>query len=147
MRINYPVLTDLVRTKHRGQSYGKHDYYYHLECVRNKVDDICPEHLNHEFRHLDAIALCHDLLEDTNTTYDELVYCIGKSNAEAVKLLSKNYCVPYSYEKYINLIKTNELALIVKKADTLCNLEESVKINDIKRIKKYTKQLVMLCED
>lgn len=52
-----------------------------------------------------------------------------------------------SYKDYIKRVRANDLALKVKIADTLCNLEESVKIRDMKRIKKYTKQLELLCED
>lgn len=138
---NLSEVYTFVKKAHAGQTYGTRDYMYHINNVYRRVYDLISD------VNVDAIALCHDLLEDTTVTYIELVELIGVENAEVVKLLSKNYCVPYSYEKYINLVKTNELALIVKKADTLCNLEESVKINDIKRIKKYTKQLVMLCED
>lgn len=141
MMIDLSEVYKLVKEAHTGQKYGKHDYMYHINqvysCVSDFVDDT----------DVDAIALCHDLLEDTEVTYIELVELIGVNNANSVKLLSKNYCVPYSYEKYIHLIKTDKKALIVKKADTLCNLTESVKLNDIKRIKKYTKQLEMLCED
>ena len=49
-----------------------------------------------------------------------------------------------NYEKYIQNIKDNNLACLVKIADTRANLIQSTKDGDDKRIAKYTKQLRLL---
>lgn len=49
-----------------------------------------------------------------------------------------------SRNQYIERVKQNELALKVKICDTICNLEESIKIQDAKRIIRYSEQLAKL---
>ena len=65
---------------------------------------------------------------------DELIFSID--------LLTKKE--GYNYETYISNIKENKSALIVKVADTLSNLEQSIKDCNLKFILKYNNQLKLL---
>ena len=65
---------------------------------------------------------------------DELIFSID--------LLTKKE--GYNYETYISNIKENKPALIVKVADTLSNLEQSIKDCNLKFILKYNNQLKLL---
>ena len=66
-------------------------------------------------------ALFHDLLEDTDTTEEEILRIADQSVLTAVKLLTKeNGC---DMESYINGIKANPIAFVVKCADRLHNLQ------------------------
>lgn len=126
--------------KHKGQAYGNYDYSYHLSCVVEKV-----QWLFGEDEVLASIGWLHDSQEDTDATYGEIVLLCGQVVADAV--LSVTKMKGESYKDYIKRVKSNGRGLKAKIADTLCNLEESVKIGDIKRVKKYTKQLELLCEE
>ena len=49
-----------------------------------------------------------------------------------------------SYSDYLRQIAGNEIAFKVKVADTYCNLTESIKGGDFKRVRKYSSQLEKL---
>jgi len=129
---------------HGNQKYGKMPYVYHLQQVVNKLIDwrdlgqleITDEHL--------AVAWLHDVLEDTNVSYQELSSKFDEFISDSVLDLSKNY---YSdLDNYISDIKENTIARLVKMADTMCNLEASILSGEMKRINKYSKQLALLTE-
>ena len=56
--------------------------------------------------------LFHDLLEDTDTTYEEILQLTDFEVATAVKLLTKEK--RYIMQKYIERIKQNNIARMVK---------------------------------
>lgn len=125
---------------HKGQSYGKYDYSYHLSAVAGKVDELHGEGDGT----IHATAWLHDILEDTDCEYETIGHACGWKVADAVVSVTK--IKGESYKDYIKRVRENDLGLKVKIADTLCNLEESIKINDMKRVKKYSKQIQLLCE-
>ena len=71
-------------------------------------------------------GLFHDLLEDTDTTYDEIVKISNQDIADAVVLVTKEE--NYNMSDYINRIKNNDIAHMVKLADRIHNLSEAVLI-------------------
>ena len=79
-------------------------------------------------------GLFHDLLEDTSASIEEIVSLGGKEVAEAVKLLTKE--PGYQMDEYIARIKRNHIAMAVKTADRLHNLQCAV-MADEKFKKKY----------
>lgn len=94
------------------------------------------------------VALLHDVVEDTNITFDYLSEIFPKEVIDALKLLTHNENVPYM--DYVKNIKNNDIARKVKIADlkhnsTLERLDE-VKENDIKRKEKYSEALKYLEE-
>ena len=69
------------------------------------------------------VGLFHDLIEDTETTYEEILELTNEEIADAVKLLTKEK--GYVMKEYINGIKQNRIARIVKIADRIHNLSET----------------------
>lgn len=68
-------------------------------------------------------GLFHDLIEDTDATYEEIIGFSNEEVAEAVRLVSKTE--GYVMSEYVGNIKTNEMAKMVKLADRIHNLSES----------------------
>lgn len=79
-------------------------------------------------------GLFHDLLEDTDTTYEELVHLSNDAIAEVVRLVTKEK--NYEMADYISRIEQNEMAKMVKLADRVHNLSEAHFASE-KWIKKY----------
>lgn len=135
---NYKLMDDaykLAAVRHADQFYGSHSYMYHLSMVTNSVRVIAT--------HI-AVAYLHDILEDTSCTVAELSEFFPDEVVEAVVALTK---IPgEDYYEYIARVKGNPIALHVKIHDSLCNLTESVKTQQWGRVRKYSKQLGLLCE-
>lgn len=124
---------------HAGQKYGKRDYYFVHVCA---VEDKVREMFGNCFK-LRIVALQHDNLEDSNKyTVENMVDYFGTEIADAIVAITK--FEDESRNKYIERVKQNDLALKVKICDTLCNLEAAIKIQDAKRIVRYSEQLAML---
>ncbi len=123
---------------HGKQQYGREPYFVHLQAVAEMTIQLggCDV--------AEQIAWLHDTYEDTGVSYVDLVNNFGDRIATAVLALSKMPNEPY--DTYIEIIRANALALLVKKADTLCNLTQSTLEGNHKRVMKYTKQLQLLSE-
>lgn len=133
---------ELALKKHEGQLYGEHPYMYHLYQVENIAVRMygCGTDCIDELR---AACLLHDIVEDSDTTYDEL-HALGFSYdvVMAVALVTKGDGL--KYDEYIERIKSHPLALKVKLCDTAANLMNSINACSAKRINKYSKQLQLL---
>lgn len=109
---------EFIRKKHNGQKRKQGTpYYLHPLAVCNILKD---RGFSIEYQ---IAGLFHDLLEDTNTTYDEIKEISNLDIAEAVRLVTKEQ--GYNMEDYINRIKNNNIARMVKLADRLHNLSET----------------------
>jgi (p)ppGpp synthase/HD superfamily hydrolase len=129
-------LRKLAEKAHSGQYRrdGKTPYIEHIYAVENRV-----KHLGNKYR---AVALAHDLFEDTKVSaYDLLTAGIEEDIVAAVQILTKH--PSRSYFEYLKLVKVNELAKRVKIADMLSNLADSPTDN---QIKKYAKGLDFLVD-
>lgn len=87
-----------------------------------------------------VVALLHDVLEDSCYKPQDLIEQGIPSNlVKTIMLLSKNE--HDNYDKFIEKISKNRLAVKIKKADIEDNLNllrlKSIHSNDVKRIKKY----------
>lgn len=93
-----------------------------------------------------AIAVCHDLLEDTQCTYKEIKTFVSEAVAEGVLGLT---FVPDNFdksakEKYIASFADKPIALVVVKlADRFKNIED-FKLTDPKYAKKYFEKAIPL---
>lgn len=87
-----------------------------------------------------TVALLHDVIEDSDVTVDDLL-ASGLSNevVTAVQILTKKK--GQSYQEYLEKVKTNNLARVVKLADLKHNSDlsrlKSVTNTDYERVKKY----------
>lgn len=176
-RIYLNNIIEFVKEKHINQKYGEREYIEHLHEVAKMSEYLlsngsCWEDFNIRFNMLNLIhnfddhdvykvAYLHDVLEDTNANISDLKNLgLSEQVIKAVQLLTKTD--GYIYSDYINNIKQNSLAKIVKISDTLCNLKQSFKpeiiniesSNPVKNyakkdfyfIHKYTKQLNLLTD-
>ncbi|HEQ9041516.1 TPA: HD domain-containing protein [Streptococcus pyogenes] len=94
-----------------------------------------------------AAAYLHDVIEDTSLTLSDLEeYGFSQSVLEAVDILTKKK--GQDYQSYLNLVKTNRLARVVKLADLKHNSDLSrlseVTDKDLKRYKKYQEAITYL---
>lgn len=94
-------------------------YIYHPIAVANILRD-AGYGLEYQI-----VALLHDVLEDTDTTEEELL-CFGPAVVEAVKLLTRD---TDNEEEYVARILKNRLAAVVKNADKINNLHDALLID------------------
>lgn len=87
-----------------------------------------------------AVALLHDVLEDSDiTAADLLAYGLSNEVVTAVQTLTKKK--GQSYQDYLEKVKSNNLARVVKLADLKHHSDlsrlKSVSDTDRERVKKY----------
>lgn len=78
-----------------------------------------------------AVALLHDTIEDTETTYEELQEEFGEWIAGAVEALTHRK--GESYIEYMGRVLQHPAARAVKKADIADNLSDNPSANAIKK--------------
>ncbi len=103
-------VVEFARQKHGNQSYGSQPYITHLLRVALQVDSDT----------MKTIALLHDVLEDTATTKHELLTLFGEGVADVVEILTRSEQMDYF--DYINKVKQNPFATLVKIADLRDNI-------------------------
>jgi (p)ppGpp synthase/HD superfamily hydrolase len=135
---DYELALTIATKFHAGQKYGKEDYTVHLVSVANSLSSSSDERLQ-------IIAVLHDILEDTACSLDVLYGLFEDNVVKAVEAITKTGCEE-TYEQYISKVRNNQLARVVKMHDTKCNLDESLKRLDMKRVLKYSKQMQLLAE-
>jgi len=113
-----------AKTKHAGMKRkdGVTDYFEHLKSVVNRLQNIGIT---------DEDMLCtawlHDTLEDTSTTFDELIQRFGKEVAVLVFSLSKDQTIAKKQKElqYVKQLKdATWQAKIIKLCDIASNLKE-----------------------
>ena len=121
-----------AKDRHAGQTrIGGADYINHPRRVAEYLYD-------GKYRgKYTFTAFCHDLLEDTNTTEEEIFDLGGRFTRDAVVLLTKHKGVDKA--DYLEKIKMNEVAYIVKVADRIDNLRDAVNA-DLGFIKQYLEE-------
>ena len=125
---------DFATEKHKGQKrIGGKDYISHPIAV---YDMVKKQGYDEDYQ---ITALFHDLLEDTDTTESEILRLSNQSVLTAVKLLTKKK--GYDMKKYIDGIKNNPIAFIVKSADRLHNLQSAL-VADAEFKRKYVLETV-----
>lgn len=121
---------------HAGQ-YRRNGYTPYIEHPYAVADRV--EHLGYKYI---CVALLHDVLEDTNVTaHDLLAAGVEEDIVAAVQILTKH--PSRSYDEYLKVVKSNDLARNVKIADMLSNLADSP---TNKQIRKYATGLLFLTE-
>jgi len=141
------MFTDIIKAmtlaedKHKGQLYGSVSYYFHLLDVHKTVVEFFGEDTQAE-----TVAFLHDILEDTDTTAEELSdYGFSDSVVRSVVLLTKRE--DQTREEYLVALCEDETAWRVKVADAFSNLHHSLKTLNSRRVKKYSTTLNILMEN
>jgi len=123
--------------KHGDQKYGEHPYKHHLDMVYK-------ESLCHDLPPIISVAsFLHDVLEDTDVTYEDLVKEFGSD-----KLASLVFCVTdepgknrkerkaATYPK----LKGNPNAIALKLCDRISNVRYCVESGNTDLLKMYKKE-------
>ena len=120
---------EFAKAKHKGQKrIGGADYITHPIAVSEIVNG---QGFDENYQ---ITALFHDLLEDTDTTEEEILKYGNQKILEAVKLLTKKK--GYDMAEYVSAIKQNPIAFAVKAADRLHNLQCAI-VTDEEFKRKY----------
>ncbi len=137
---------------HGDQRYGSEPYGYHLDAVAKILNDHWANG-----RWAMQIAYCHDLVEDTGVTLDEIGQRYGSEVAQGVAFCTdepgpnRRTKKAATYRRVKALFRTQlgggatvlrtwtELALWVKLADRLANLQEA-KQNNPGLLKMYRRE-------
>ena len=139
----------LVASKwHDGQMYGTRPYMYHIRQVVKRVSDLPA--LGDDYIITQMVAYLHDIFEDTDCTESDIRASLAgypRMNDLIDAIVAITKLPSETRSDYLKRVKTNSIALTVKKADTLANLEESTFHQpNAAKVDKYTKQLRKLCE-
>ena len=120
--------------KHKGQKrIGGDDYITHPIAVCEIVKSL-GYGVDYQIT-----ALFHDLLEDTDALEEEILFYGNQEILTAVKLLTKQK--GYVMAEYIDAIKNNPIAFVVKSADRLHNLQCAI-VTDEEFKRKYILETV-----
>jgi len=120
-KMKYEFAKELAAMMHHGQGYGANPYTYHLQQV---------EMVLNRFGFLKDIVLrtcawLHDLIEDTEVSYNQIRFKFGPEIADIVYAVTnemgRNRRERFS--KTYPKIKGNDRALILKLADRIANFE------------------------
>ncbi len=122
-------------------------YVEHLERVANSAKEITFDPAFTDGDALKAVGWLHDILEDCpEWTIEHLRQIFGDEIADAVLALTKNK--DQSYREYVERIKLNPLARLVKLADLKDNMDlsrlDKLTEKDVERVKKYHEAFVFL---
>ena len=130
--LKYEEYVDFIKEKHKNQlrKQGTPYYLHPLEVSKILKD----KKYNNNYQ---IAGLFHDLIEDTNTTYEEIEKISNKEITNAVRLVTKEK--NYNMKEYISRINNNKMAKAVKLADRLHNIKE-VKLTNKEFIKKYIEE-------
>ena len=111
-------------------------YVYHPFHLAEQMDD----------EYSTCAALLHDVVEDTDTTLDDLAKIFPKEVIDAIILMTHDDSVPYL--DYVKEIKNNSIATKVKLADLKHNSDltrlDKVDYKALERVEKYKKAIDIL---
>ena len=125
---------DYAVKKHADQKYGEHPYSFHLDSVYNIVVEM---QLGEDY---EIAAFLHDVLEDTETTKEEIEQEFGTHIANLVDAVSGFGATRHErHEDMKRKIVQYPLAINLKMSDRLANLRSS-KINIPKLFLTYRKE-------
>ena len=125
----------IARQAHEGQlDKAGVDYIEHPIYVVSQVDT----------EEEKAVALLHDVIEDSSVTAEELLNAgLPETVVTAIQILSKKK--GQDYQTYLENVKSNPLARVVKLADLKHNSDLSrlatITEKDLERFEKYKKAI------
>ena len=132
------IAFEIAKSAHAGQvDKAGVDYIQHPLFVASQVDSEAEK----------AVALLHDVMEDSDMTAEDLLAVgLPVEVVEAAEILTKKK--GQDYQKYLEVVKANELARVVKIADLKHNSDLSRLSNitnlDNERVQKYVKAIQYL---
>jgi len=120
---------------HGNQKYGSKPYVVHLEAVVGNLEKYSDE--------AKIIGFLHDVVEDTSATESDISEKFGSFVAACVSILTDEpgetrvERKSKTYQKMANVSGELELALVVKAADRLANMQACVKDGNAQMLQVY----------
>ena len=109
----------IAKLAHKGQLYGREDYYTaHIKPLVEMV------RIAGGNKHAIVAAYLHDVVEDTELTLDDLA-ALGVDMEVIYTLKAITRTSDIEYLKYIQNLKSNKNAVLIKKLDLQLNLANS----------------------
>lgn len=132
---------DYVTKKHGDQKYGDKPYIYHILKVKEVCDKFIDKYdwSEHDKDVIKISIMCHDLIEDTDVTYEDLEELFNSDVAKVVfnvTGIGKN-----RKERNINAynkISKDDRSVFVKLCDRISNVEQSN--NNLYLLNMYKKE-------
>lgn len=120
----YTKAYEYAKSKHGNQIYAEYPYMHHCKGVYEIINNLKDKtHIDIDF--ITQVSLLHDVLEDTNTSYEELRDKFSKKVADGVLALTKNKNLGHD-ESLIDSLKRIKRQPIevpmVKMADRIFNI-------------------------
>lgn len=148
-RIDEADAQTFATQKHSGQfRRGGDPYIAHPERVAGHVRRVKGTSKN--ISDIESAAWLHDTLEDTDTSYEELVKEYGENIAKMVYELTsdKQQAKAQGKTKYLQqkLKGMSNYALVIKLADRLDNVSDLMTTDNVEWAKKYAYQTLDIIE-
>ncbi len=125
-------IIDFVTKNHGNQRYGNEPYIFHILKVKNVCDRFIDKYnwSKHDKNVIETSVMCHDLIEDTDVTRNDLNKLFGEDVGTIVWNVSGfgNNRVERNKDAY-KKIPTDDRSRFVKLCDRISNVEESIKTN------------------
>ncbi|GGE44442.1 HD domain-containing protein [Psychroflexus planctonicus] len=139
-----------IKHKHQKVPGTEANYLLHISNVTMEVIIANKQNNDFDLNYAVQLALLHDTLEDTDTTFSEIEEIFGKKIALGVNALTKNEDFASKEEKMIDsLNRINALEKevgIVKLADRITNLQKPPQNWSIQKINNYLSESKLLSE-
>ena len=141
------MVTDLITRAyafsmqcHGGQLYDTdHPYIWHVLDVARRLRPLGAKY--------EIVGVLHDTIEDTDTTLAEIESLFGAAVAAGVEAMTRREGERY-FKEYLPRVMENDLARVVKFADSTDNLFRTHLIRDPeyrqKKVRKFTRVLTTL---
>jgi (p)ppGpp synthase/HD superfamily hydrolase len=127
---------DFARIAHKGQTYADQEYFYHLQ----KTYEVAVKfELTEEIQ---IACYLHDVLEDTDASFDELWDEFGWFIAHLVYLVTDEEGSNRKERKLKTYAKTKKLheAILLKLCDRIANVEACIEFDQDGLMKMYQKE-------
>lgn len=126
---------------HSGHFYPDgRPYFSHLESVSNLAKQATTLDSSLDEGTLLSVSYLHDAIEDTQADYNQILDCFGSEIANAVASLTKNEQLSKQLQiqdSLSRIVTTSKEAQVVKLADRIANLGQTLLLNDHKWTKEY----------
>lgn len=130
----------IATEQHKKQFYDNKPYMFHVEAVVNNVKKVTNSN------QAIILAYLHDVVEDTDFTYDDVKHNFDDNMAYLVNILTdeeghnRKERKRKTNEKLSKVSEKYKVALIVKISDRLANLEHSKLIGNKSKLNMYLKE-------
>lgn len=126
----YQAAFKFAGEKHKNQKVPgtNANYLLHIGNVAMEILVAYANGANFDVNYAVQVAILHDTIEDTNTTFEEVATVFNKSIADGVLALTKNEKLPTKKERMLDSLERinqlNKEVGIVKLADRITNLQK-----------------------